>query len=284
MFHRQKNQENYSKKPDDHNKIKLEGTVYLAYRDLSLLLNQHVSETIKNKKKIRLLDVGCGTGFSTKNVCNILCEMGFDVEAVGVDINAGNISQARINMPTVSFFHVDAIEDVSNLGDFDLITCFFVLLEMPFVEMQSFVNKIKNVMHSDSLFIACNTTGRSYLQEKNWVSFNNDFPENARLLEGNSGKLKLKEDQRVKKQLYLALDKSKALFPFFDYFHSGRAYKESYEVAGLQLLAAHKPLGKDDDCISWQWQDELCCPPYKIHILKLNNEFCLTNKKVNSMK
>ena len=66
----------------------------------------------------RTLDVGCGTGISTRE----LQQHGFDV--VGADKDAGMISAAREQSPRIHYVVAPADSLPSDLGPFDLVTAF----------------------------------------------------------------------------------------------------------------------------------------------------------------
>lgn len=95
---------------------------------------------------------------------------------------------------------------------------------------------------------------------------NNKFKENSPQ-EPKNDTLRLKEDQQVS----LAVSDPETglqLFRFFDFFHSGRAYRNAYTKAGLVLMETHRPIGKHTDGIPWR--SELEFSPYKIHVLYSN--------------
>ena len=64
----------------------------------------------------------------------------------------------------------------------------------------------------------------------------------------------------------------KQLFRFFDFFHSGRAYRRAFSESGLELIQTHKPVGTVKDSIPWL--SEMEASPYKIHVLYPNRS-CL---------
>ena len=69
--------------------LEFKNTYHLAYRDIPAILHAHV-------RGRRAMDFGCGTGRSTR----FLCQLGFEV--TGVDIAEDMIRKARELDPTRS--------------------------------------------------------------------------------------------------------------------------------------------------------------------------------------
>lgn len=263
--HRKRNQENYDEKAKEHDKLSLNSTLYLAYRDINDLLERHLYPKLMNNK-IRLLDFGCGVGLSTEMILHLIgTNLQYTVDAIGVDINEANLDIARKKLPQVNFKCISTSSVLNDIGQFDLIICNFVLVEMKTDEMQSVLNLLKTKLSENGIIIVMNPTGRAYRPENFWYTFNNQFPENTPMRETKTHKkLKYHEDQPIKVQVFAAKNSNES-FTFFDYFHSGSAYQNAYSAAGLQLIETHKPIGKPEDQIDWR--DEATEPPYKIHIL-----------------
>lgn len=136
---------------------------------------------------------------------------------------------------------------------------------MPEEEMHKQLCLLSPKLAKDGILLVTNTTAKVYRQENNWYTLNNKFPENKGNQDSEKeGKLKLPEDYKVKLQCFVAKD-SDLSFTFFDYFHSGSAYRKAYTAAGLKLLETHKPIGKDEDNFKWETESEK--PPFKIHVL-----------------
>lgn len=263
--HRERNQKNYSKKAEEHDTLGLNSTMYLAYRDVNTLLEKHLYPKIKGGK-IRLLDFGCGVGLSTEVVSKIIREKTeYEVDSLGVDINEANLDIAKDKVPDARFECITSGVELKEFGKFDLIVCNFVLLEMPEKEMREQLCLLSSLLEKDGILIVTNTTAKVYRQKNNWYTLNNKFQENKPedALE-KDGKLKFPEDYKVKLQCFAAKDSDQS-FTFFDYFHSGSAYRKAYVSAGLELLQTHKPLGTSDDQL--EWVDESQKSPYKIHVL-----------------
>ena len=267
VTHREKNQKNYTKKPDNHDELTLDSTMWLAYRDINMLLKQYLFPNIK-KNELNLLDYGCGVGLSTKAVSQQIKEnTDFSLNITGVDINQENLNIARKKLPASRFIHITSEKDLKNLGNFDLIICNFVLVEIRSNEFLSVLSALRDRLSEHGVLIVTNPTGRAYRQENKWYTFGNHFPENKPTRQSQSHtKLKFDENQPIKVQLFTSKDKASS-FTFYDFFHSGSSYRKAYQAAGLKLLATHKPLGLSNDNI--EWRSEVKVPPYKQHVLRL---------------
>lgn len=254
--HSKKNQKNYNEFADIHNQFKLQSGLFLVYRDLPTILETHLFN--KNKKKTyRLLDFGCGVGLSTEIISNIILSAGHQVNITGIDINKENLKFARSRLPKAKFVEIDPTQELTELGEFDLIICNFVLLENKTKEMITILQKIQTILADDGVFITTNCGRNTYKRFNEWFSSNHDFKENDPV----PGATKLKEDQPVKMQVFT----DSGNFTFFDFFHSGKAYRNAYQQTGFTLLQTHKPLGKQSDDIAWK--SELKHSPFKIHVL-----------------
>lgn len=264
--HKHQNQKNYSENASDHNKLGLDSTLYLAYRDIGNLLKRHFYHKITNNN-IRFLDFGCGVGLSTEIVLNQLKQnTQYIIEAIGVDISDKNLEISRNKIPNAKFQLISENDKLNDIGLFDLIICNFVLVEMTSNSMLGILKKLKTKLSENGILIVTNPTAKAYRQENQWYTFNNKFSENipSQKIEMKK-KMKYQEDQPIKVQVFASGDREKS-FTFFDYFHSGSGYREAYNLAGLKLLETHKPIGvKEEDGIDWK--SELMKAPYKIHVL-----------------
>ena len=121
---------------------------------------------------------------------------------------------------------------------------------------------IQPLINTTGVLIVTNCASKAYKKANKWYSFNNDFPENEPV-EIRNGKLKFKDDQPIKVQI--TTNDKETSYTFFDFFHSGRSYRDAYEKAGLQLAETHKPVGSISDHLPWK--SEMNFSPYKIHVL-----------------
>lgn len=260
--HEQQNQANYSKDAVSHSALGLDSTLFLAYRDIPDILKKHLFEK-SVKPQYRVLDFGCGAGLSTKLFSTMMTDSDHQVEMTGIDISEENLEQARKALPGAKFIKINPSESLRHLGEFDLVICNFVLVEANEKLMGDILNHIQSLLSDDGIAIITNCASRAYKKSNKWYTFNNDFSENE-LTELKGDKLKFKEDQPIKVQVFAGFG-SDLSFTFFDFFHSGAAYRKAYQHAGLQLLETHKPIGRDSDDI--KWLAEKHGSPYKIHII-----------------
>lgn len=114
--HNEKNQKNYEKDAATHNKLGLNSTLYLAYRDLPILLRRHLPK----QTSYRILDFGCGAGLSTELITKIIADVGHKAEICGIDISEQNIKFARQRLPQTEFVKINPGESLSHLGKFDI--------------------------------------------------------------------------------------------------------------------------------------------------------------------
>lgn len=265
--YKKRNQENYNLSASSHAKFGLDSTLYLAYRDAGNILQKHLFSR-SSKSTFRILDYGCGAGLSTSIYMQIVKAAGYSVEIVGADISEDNLVFAKEKVPEGLFVKILAHQELDILGKFDLIICNFVLIEIPYHDLEKTVTKLQTLLHDSGLFITTNTTRQAYKYSNSWYTLNNKFEDNTpKELKG--GKLRLMEDQKVS----LAVknpETEQQLFRFFDFFHSGRAFRNAYKKASLKLVETYRPLGVASDGIPWKSEMEFS--PYKIHILYPDRE------------
>lgn len=258
LEHANLNQINYKNNSDLHNRIGINSTLYLAYRDIPEILKKFFFT--KPKDRIyKILDYGCGTGLSTDLITKMVIRAGYKIEICGVDINEENLAYARLRIPDGKFEKIDQTDKLENIGQFDLIICNFVLVEHPFSSMVNLLEVIYDKLKKDSILIITNPSSKVYDKEYSWYSINNDFIENEKK---NKRTKNFKDDQPVKLQV---INAPSLTFTFFDYFHSEISYRKAYRSARLKLLMTHQPLGVDKDKIAWK--SEKVYSPFVIHIL-----------------
>ena len=103
-------------------RLEFPGTYYLAYRDLTAIIAEHV-------RGKRALDLGCGTGRSTR----FIRSLGFD--AVGVDIAEPMLALARARDPQGDYRLVPEGDiRFSPRRTFDLVLSVFTFDNIPTLE------------------------------------------------------------------------------------------------------------------------------------------------------
>ncbi len=215
------------------------GTYYLAYRDLPGIIAAHVKGRVG-------LDFGCGTGRSTA----FLKKLGFD--AVGIDISASMIELARKADP-VGSYELIADGDFSKLerGRFDLIFSAFAFDNIPDAQRRArLLRGLRELLNRDGRIILLDSTPEIYLHE--WVSFTTrEFPQNRTAGSGEVVRIVMKDvaDRR----------------PVVDFLWFHEDYLRLFAGSGLELLACHRPLGREHE--PYRWQTELSITPWVIYVL-----------------
>jgi SAM-dependent methyltransferase len=219
------------------------GTYHLAFRDLPLLLADHVTGR-------RALDFGCGAGRSTR----FLRDLAFDV--VGVDISAEMIAQARALDAGAAYRLLEpGPGDESGLGPlpaggFDLVLAAFPFDNIPGVARRvATLAGLRRVLSPVGRLVLVASAPELYHNE--WVSFTTAaFPENLTARSGDRVRIVMLDvaDRRpVEDQLWLDAD-----------------YHEQFRHAGLEPLLTHRPLGRAGE--GHDWDTELRIAPWAVHV------------------
>lgn len=218
--------------------LEMQGTQYLAFRDIPMLLREHAGSVSS------VLDYGCGAGRSTR----FLKRLGFD--PVGVDVSLDMLEQARSKGGAGEYHHIPSGLLPFADGTFDLVFSSFVFLEVSRIEeIERILREMKRVLRSDGTVIF--VTSSTEATEGHWVSLSYAFPENDKTLRsGDTVKLLIQGVDVV----------------FHDYFWTEEDYVGAAERAGLTLARLHKPLGSPDDGI--EWRDETKMSPTAIYVLR----------------
>lgn len=200
----------------------IEGTYYLAFRDVPALLGRHVHGT-------KALDYGCGPGRSTR----FLKSLGF--ETIGVDISPDMLDQAQANDKSDEYLLIQSgclpFDDMS----FDVVFSSFVFIEVPTSEeIENILKEMKRVIKLDGHIVIITSPEDCY--KGNWVSFSYDFPENKREVQsGETVKLLIRGTDVV----------------LYDYYWTEKDYSRVFSDIGLGVTELLRPLGTDDDPVEW---------------------------------
>lgn len=220
-------------------KLEFPGTYYLAFRDLPGIIARHVHGR-------RALDIGCGTGRSTR----FLTKLGF--EATGIDVAAEMVRRAREIDPAGDYHHT-ADGDLSALaaGTFDLVLSAFTFDNVPTATRKiTLFRELARVLRPTGRVVNLVSSPEIYLHE--WASFSTrDFPENRRARCG--------DDVRI---IVTALEDRR---PAVDVLWPDEDYRRVYAEAGLDVVDACRPLGRTDE--PYDWVNETTVPPWVIYVL-----------------
>lgn len=221
-------------------KLEFPGTYSLAYRDLPEIIQAHVNGR-------RAVDFGCGTGRSTR----FLREHGFDV--VGVDISADMVGKAR-ELDPGGDYRLIPDEDLGDLRphDYDLVLAAFTFDNVPALEKKvRLFEGLRGLLNGQGRIVNLVSSPDIYRHE--WASFSTrDYPENARARSGDTVRIVVTdlEDRR----------------PVEDVLWTHESYQEVYRRARLDVVATHRPLGRDDE--PYPWVNETRIAPWVIYVLR----------------
>ncbi len=219
--------------------LEFPGTYYLAFRDLPVIIGEHVRGT-------RALDVGCGTGRSTR----FLRALGF--EAIGVDVAEPMLQRARAIDPEGDYRLVPDGDLGALAGDpFDLVLSTFTFDNVPTRERKvALFSSLSRLLSASGRIVNVVSTPEIYVNE--WASFSTkDFPENRTARSGDRVRIVMLdvEDRR----------------PVEDVVWSDEAYRDVYRAAGLVALETHSPLGREGE--PFAWVTETSVSPWAIYVL-----------------
>jgi SAM-dependent methyltransferase len=219
--------------------LEFPATYYLAFRDLPEIIGKDVA----GKKA---LDFGCGAGRSTR----FLRKLGLD--AVGVDISGEMIRKAREIDPGGDYRLVST-GDLGSLGEaaYDLVLSAFTFDNIPTTDMKvAILIQLRNLLKDDGTIINLVSSPDMYTHE--WASISTrDFPENRPARDGD-----------VVKTIITATGDFR---PVEDVLCSDACYRKMYPQAGLEMMAAHAPLGREDE--PYRWISETKVAPWVIYVL-----------------
>jgi SAM-dependent methyltransferase len=224
---------------DAYAKLEFPGTYYLAYRDLPVIIAEHVRGT-------KALDFGCGTGRSTR----FLRELGFDT--VGVDIAEPMLAQARARDPQGEYRLV-ADGNLSEFasGTYDLVLSVFTFDNIPTMEKKvALFQSLKDLLKDGGRIVNLVSSSEIYVNE--WASFSTkDFPENRTAVSGDKVRIVMLdvEDRR----------------PVEDILWTDEDYREVYERAGLVPINTYWPLANQTE--PYSWVSETAIAPWGVYVV-----------------
>lgn len=235
-----KNSWGNQKRAESYSKLEFPNTYYLAYRDLPEIISKHV----KGKKAV---DFGCGTGRSSR----FLKQLGFDV--TGIDIAQDMLDIAK-ELDKTGDYQLVTNAAYSRLGveQFDLIQSIFTFDNIPGWENRTqILVSLRDLMKPNGRMICLDSAPEIYTNE--WASFTTkDFPENRNAKTGD-----------IVRDIMLDVEDRS---PVEDIFWPEKDYYKLFDLAGLEIEAFYKPLGKDDEPFNWVSEKETA--PWMIFVLK----------------
>lgn len=244
----------YSHLSELYAKKSIKGTVYLGFRDVALLLSQSLERF--RTKPLRLLDYGCGAGFSTRYLKSLQNLFSAKLEVEGVDVSEDMLKVAR-QMDHSGFYHkIDNHRIPFENDSYHGIFSSFVLYEFSTKElMQKGLEEVKRVLIKDGVFIAVVGSAEAYNPAYEWVSLKTHFAQNQNLKSGDLARvdLPLKE----------------GTLTFQNYYWTEQDYCDVFKKAGLTLLNTYYPKGLEieDQVLAWKWKSEKIASPYYLFVL-----------------
>lgn len=233
------NKNNYSKNTAyKYSNFGIQGTSWLSFRDIPDFIKDYV-----NGKDT--LDFGCGAGRSTR----FLKSLGLKV--TGVDISQEFIDQAyRIDkLGNYKLMKKDKIP--FNDNSFDFVFSSHVLLMIPTKkELNDYFKEAHRVLKKDGILIAVTGSENMHDFDKNWLSYNTNFPENIAPKNGAIVKVEIKDVGAI----------------FYDYNWTNKDYLEFIKNNNFKVIKIHYPLGKKNE--KYAWLSEKQYSPYIVYILK----------------
>jgi SAM-dependent methyltransferase len=224
----------------EYAKLEFANTYYLAFRDLPAIVKEHVTGT-------RAVDFGCGTGRSTRFVC----QLGFDT--IGIDISPEMIAKAR-EIDSNGDYRLVHADDFSQLPqrEFDLVTSLFTFDNIAGFDVKArLFRQLANLLSDSGKLISVVSSPEIYLHE--WASFStNDFPENVNAKPGDVVRIITTDfaDRR----------------PALDILCPDESYRGIYDQAGLAVVLVNKPLATGNE--PYRWINETRIAPWVIYVLQ----------------
>ncbi len=218
----------------------MDGTYYLAYRDLPTIIQTHARGT-------RALDFGCGTGRSTR----FLRDLGWSV--VGVDSAEPMVAEAKARDPNGTYLLVPPA-DLSTVAStrYDLILAVFPFDNIAPIELKtSVLAALRSLLSSQGCLI--NVCAAEAVYHHEWLSFScRDFPENRQAKNGD--------------QVWAIMNDGPDRRPIADTLWTEESHHQVYRDAGLTLIATHRPLGTTSE--PFAWISETTVSPWIIEVLR----------------
>jgi SAM-dependent methyltransferase len=95
-----------------------------------------------DRAKLRVLDIGGGTGIISRNVCRLLSEKGYVVECHALDLSPAAVAIQKINNPYITFGTCDVAE-IEEIGHYELTLLIDVIEHVP--DREHFATRIDRI-------------------------------------------------------------------------------------------------------------------------------------------
>ena len=195
----------------------------------------------------RALDFGCGAGRSTR----FLAALGF--ETTGLDIAADMVRLARERDPNGDY-RVIADGDFAGVPAhaFDLVLSVFTFDNIQGRDRKvSLFSGLRGLLGAGGRLVSLVSSPDIYVNE--WASFT------TKRFAGNF-------TARTGDHVYTEMTDIEDRRPVQDVLWPHEAYLDVYARAGLDVVAEHRPLGRDDEGIAWVSETRIA--PWVIYVLK----------------
>ena len=95
-----------------------------------------------DRAKLKVLDIGGGTGIISRNVCRLLSEKGYLVECHALDLSPDAVVIQKRNNPYITFGTCD-LADIEEIGHYDLTLLIDVIEHVP--DREHFATRIGRI-------------------------------------------------------------------------------------------------------------------------------------------
>lgn len=229
------------RRAESYAQLEFPGTYYLAYRDLPVILSDHVRGN-------SAIDFGSGAGRSTR----FLRRLGF--QAVGVDISAEMIAMAR-RLDCDGEYILIEDGDLSALarGRYDLALAVFTFDNIPGEGHRiRLLSELRARLKPSGVIVLVDSTPELYVND--WASFST-----ATSCPGN---LAAKSGDIVHTVMLDVEDRR----PVEDILWLDDDYRRAFDAAQLEFVAAYRPLGRPDEPFSWVSETRIA--PWVIYVVR----------------
>lgn len=167
----------YAVTPLDDPYRRIAGVYDLVIEPMQAGVRTVTLEVVPPEPRLRVLDVGCGTGSGMVPYVEAGCTV------AGVDVSASMLEQARVRLgDRVELHHTDGDSLPFETGRFDLVTTTMVLHEVPADRRIGFVNEMARVAGAGGRLQIIDFRFGSLRLPKGWA-----FRATSHLVEGLSG-------------------------------------------------------------------------------------------------